>query len=490
MKKRIKNSAAKFSALLLGIVITAAMLLSGCSFEGTSASDARYGTVRILVYFTVYCEEFDYEIDTMGFIGSAFGIGETGEETDVFVTNRHMVSQEDEYWTYREFFEAVLSNSEADYMIEYYEENGMDVDENYVTIQYTLSSVYILLSDYSYTSSDGVDLSRSVPCSVIYQADEDEADIAILQASEVVEDRVALAIMDSDELEVGDEVYAIGYPATVDEVWLGESGDSEIDADIDKATFTDGVVSSISYSSTEGYEVINHTATISGGNSGGPLVNEDGAVVGINAYGLIGDTDTYYYAVSSAELIQVLDAQGIEYELYTDDTVTLIIIIAIAAVVVAAVIIILVILLGKRKKGKETPSPDGGNAQTSSFTEAAQPYAQPRPYIQNDSGLRIQAESGVFAGRRFAIAPVLRIGRDPARNDLVYPEQTKGISGVHCKLVYQSGQLLLIDLGSTYGTYLNGGQRLAANQAMAINPGDRFYLADRKELFVIVRSGE
>lgn len=489
MKKRIKNSAAKFSALLLGIVIIAAMLLSGCSVEGTSASDARYGTVRIMSFFTIYCEDFDYELDTYYIaVGSAFGIGEAGEETDTFITNRHVIAPEDEAWTLREFCETAYSN--ADDAIEYYEENGIDVDEYCVTISYTLSSVYILLSDYSYTAADGVDSSRSVPCSVIYQADEDEADIAILQASEVVEDRVALAIMDSDELEVGDEVYAIGYPATVDSTWASESGYNEFDAGIDKATFTDGVVSSISYSSSYGYEVINHTATMSGGNSGGPLVNEDGAVVGINTYIIEGTSDTYYYSVSSAELIQVLDAQGIDYELYTDDTVTLIIIIAIAAVVVAAVIIILVILLGKRKKGKETPSPDGGNAQTSSFTEAAQPYAQPRPYIQNDSGLRIQAESGVFAGRRFAIAPVLRIGRDPARNDLVYPEQTKGISGVHCKLVYQSGQLLLIDLGSTYGTYLNGGQRLAANQAMAINPGDRFYLADRKELFVIVRSGE
>ena len=125
----------------------------------------------------------------------------------------------------------------------------------------------------------------------------------------------------------------------------------------------------------------------------------------------------------------------------------------------------------------------GGYAGTGSQAGSGQ-------HINNDSGLRIQSESGTFAGRRFAIAPSLRIGRDPSRNDLVYPEHTQGISAVHCRLVYQGGRLFLIDLGSTYGTFLNNGQRLPANQAVAVNPGDRFYLADRHEQFVIVISGE
>ena len=60
---------------------------------------------------------------------------------------------------------------------------------------------------------------------------------------------------------------------------------------------------------------------------------------------------------------------------------------------------------------------------------------------------------------------------------------------MHCILVWQDGQLYLQDLGSTYGTFVNGGQRLAANQAVVLNPGDKFSLGSEKECFVITRKG-
>ena len=484
MKRKMKKRLRKFSSLILALIAVMSMLLSGCASDSSAVSEARYGTVRIMTFFSVYCVEDDYELGEAGYIGSAFGVGEAGEPTDIFVTARHVVSLEDEYWTYREYFEAAYSDPDS--VIEYFEENGVDVDENYVTIQYTLTSVYILLNDYSYTSADGIDLSRSVPCSVIYAEDNADEDVAILQAAEVVEDRVALAIMDSEDLEVGDTVYAIGYPKSADMLWISDSGSYEYDASIDKATVTSGVVSTISYSTTEGYELITHTAILNGGNSGGPLVTENGAVVGVNA---IGYSD-YYGAVSSGELIKILDSEGIEYELYSGNDMTMtIIIIAIAAVIVIAAVIILIIIFSKKKKKKNTPKPEPSPepVSASSFGETVQADSAPRQYIENDSGLRIQAETGVFAGRRFAVAGELRIGRDPSRNDLVYPADTKGISGVHCKLVAQNGRLILIDLGSTYGTFLQGGQRLAANQAIDIHPGERFYLASRDEQFVVVR---
>ena len=76
---------------------------------------------------------------------------------------------------------------------------------------------------------------------------------------------------DSDALAVGDPIYAIGNP-----------GGSEF-----FGSFTDGIVSAIgrSITSSIGYDMIciQHNAAISPGNSGGPLVNEYGQVIGINS---------------------------------------------------------------------------------------------------------------------------------------------------------------------------------------------------------------
>ena len=51
------------------------------------------------------------------------------------------------------------------------------------------------------------------------------------------------------------------------------------------------------------------------------------------------------------------------------------------------------------------------------------------------------------------------------------------------------GQLTLTDLGSSYGTFLAGGQKLLPNQPVPLRPGDRFYLGSEKESFVITGKG-
>jgi serine protease Do len=71
-----------------------------------------------------------------------------------------------------------------------------------------------------------------------------------------------VALGNTKSLQVGDNVYAIGTP-------LGEENQS---------TFTAGMVSAIR---GEG-RVIQHNAAINKGNSGGPLLNEKGEVIGVN----------------------------------------------------------------------------------------------------------------------------------------------------------------------------------------------------------------
>lgn len=117
-----------------------------------------------------------------------------------------------------------------------------------------------------------------------------------------------------------------------------------------------------------------------------------------------------------------------------------------------------------------------------------QPQAPSTASLAGDSGLRIQGVTGSFAGRRVALPRQLRIGRDPQRNDLVYPAGTQGISGVHCVLLVENGTVYIKDLGSTYGTFV-GGRRLAANETVPLRVGDRFSLGSDRETFQIAQKG-
>lgn len=47
----------------------------------------------------------------------------------------------------------------------------------------------------------------------------------------------------------------------------------------------------------------------------------------------------------------------------------------------------------------------------------------------------------------------------------------------------------LKDLGSSYGTLLEGGRRLAANESVQLHIGERFYLGSEKEAFIIAPKG-
>ncbi len=114
------------------------------------------------------------------------------------------------------------------------------------------------------TASDG---SSPRPATVI--ATDDEADIAVL----VVEDTTGLRpaeIAEAGTTEVGDQVVAIGNALALD----------------GSMTVTQGIISAVDRTletqSGTLTDLIQTDAAISSGNSGGPLVNDLGQVVGIN----------------------------------------------------------------------------------------------------------------------------------------------------------------------------------------------------------------
>ena len=95
---------------------------------------------------------------------------------------------------------------------------------------------------------------------------------------------------------------------------------------------------------------------------------------------------------------------------------------------------------------------------------------------------------GVMKGGIYPIGNYeITFGRD-ASCTVCFPADTKGVSRMHCKLLWQNGTLMLMDCGSSYGTYAAQG-RLQPNVPVAITEGENFYLAEEKNCFRIQMIG-
>lgn len=106
----------------------------------------------------------------------------------------------------------------------------------------------------------------------------------------------------------GVDVFAIGYPASVD-IALEQSEDDLLRPQVPvKAR---GSISS--GRSSKSVESLLHTAPIAPGNSGGPLVDACGRVIGINSFGSVADGGgaEFYFAVTVRELTSFLADQGV-----------------------------------------------------------------------------------------------------------------------------------------------------------------------------------
>lgn len=436
MKKRI-------TCLFLALMMLLCTLgMAGCAKDsGEIAKDAREGVVRVLV------EGFEGY-----YIGTAFGVGEKGEDAEYFVTNIHVV--------FPEGYEAV--------------------------------HVWLMKNSGGWDSAYGQpDPTHLVKCDIVYYDDSGVPDIAILKVVDTIPGRKTMPLLDeSVDVEAGDTVYALGYPGASDVIESDTYG-SKLVAGIEDITMTRGIISRLTESKALGdIDVIQHDARISGGNSGGPLINDKGAVVGVNTW-TITESDASV-SVDIKYVRDILDDEDIPYYTIGDTNWAMIAVIAGLAALIVVVVVVIVVVTGssKRKAEAERQRAAQQAAAAAAAANVQGGYNAPgRTAVAPDYRPRLQCLAGAFAGKRFSLENSVRIGRDPSRNDLVFPANTQGVSGVHCVLMVDNNTVWLKDLGSTYGTYISGGRRLAANEAIQLRVGDKFWLGSENEVFVIAPKG-
>lgn len=99
--------------------------------------------------------------------------------------------------------------------------------------------------------------------------------------------------------------------------------------------------------------------------------------------------------------------------------------------------------------------------------------------------IKLLCNTGALAGRVFSSGDTLCIGRSKSNCNVVFPAETKGISRIHCCLKLRHGQVMLMDMGSSCGTFLQDGTKLKPNEPVIVNDNTRFYLAGRETSFTV-----
>lgn len=302
---------------------------------------------------------------------------------------------------------------------------------------------------------------------VLYEKDDEEEaylvdydaekDVAVLRLAEPTDKRVPLLLKEPPESSLGSEVYAVGYPLAADVTVQAVTSFSQKDA-----TVTTGSISRFLTESGTGRKLLQTDAALSGGNSGGPLIDGTGAVIGINTAGSNLDQNLFY-AVSVSEVLPLLVKNSIPYALAEEKAESGIspLYIGIAAAAAVLVIVLAAVLIFRKKK------PAAPAAQSAPVQKTGTPIL--RSMAPQHGGMAVQLHG----------TPV-QLGRDAAVCRLVYQNGTPGVSSRHCQVFYdqKEGVFVVTDLNSTYGTFLANGQRIAPNTPVKLPPQSAFYLGE------------
>lgn len=363
--------------------------------------------------------------------------------------------------------------------------SGFAIGENGKPVQYIVTNYHVVHNENTGEKAQSVTVCFSAAANrymtaQVYRYSEAK-DIAVLRLPEPTTEVKPLKLRKYSDNNISETFYALGYPARAT---VGTDFERYDKKDI---VTTSGMISR--QTMVEETDVYMLDLEITSGNSGGPLVNSKGEVVGINTFSITDENyDRTNYAVCIDEVTRLIDVDEVPFTLTSDVNAKAIIVIAAVVIVdVALAAMIVISLMGPGKKAlyeRPAKKPERHDTDSDIRRTVAADSISPTVAV-SDSVSIISCISGQLKDKDFVLKDKLVFGRDPKRCKVVFPLDTEGVSGLHCQLVKENGKIVLTDLGSTYGTYVGNGLKIDKDIPVELKKGDTFSLGSDKNKFVV-----
>lgn len=149
-------------------------------------------------------------------------------------------------------------------------------------------------------AAGGLRTGEAFPARVIDYQPWSQGDAALLKIEE--SDLPTVLVGSTGEIDTGLPVLSVGYPG---------SSDAVTDQTYEP-TFKDGQVNSEKTREGGLLPVYEISAAVSGGMSGGPTVNLQGEVVGINSFGIVGETEAFNFITPASLVTEMMARNGAE----------------------------------------------------------------------------------------------------------------------------------------------------------------------------------